>query len=860
MDLDNNLDDSIGFNKLLNPMLSYAQQLTLEGFALHWLVSREKRPVQSGWSTAPVATVEALRATYRDGYNLGVRLGEPSLVAGQYLHAIDMDVRAPDLADEAWDALTALFPTVDFDALPRVQSGSGGASLHLYFLSERPLQSKKLWVSEGKHRTPDGKWHNDAEIELMGTGRQVVLPPSIHPNGKPYQWVQEFDFYDMLLSGGPALPASAIESLAAAETETYDYESREPLTFKPGQLERVLGDIPVERLDDYSDWVVLGQALHHQFGAGIADGFELWLKHSARSKKFDDDQRGMLRKWRGFGRNRRKPVTMASVVEWAADARSAAWADAFDDLDDEPALEPAKPAAAAKGDAFDMDALLGGGDGVEGDEEPAEPLSDLDLLGAGGEDGPPGELDWASLLDLNEEGAIKPTLHNVELMVRNDARLAGLPQLNEFTLEPVQRVTPGVKAPRRRNPAKQTRQLTGPVWTVKDTLNGELWSDDRDFAIRSILEAPKTQGGYGVKVTDRDLKAAIVLAASDNRFHPVREYLESTEWDGKPRVDSLFTDYVGAPDDAYSRSVARMMLVAAVTRIYEPGHKFDFVVILEGLQGKRKSTFIQVLGKNWYAELEGNFGDQKQMIELMQGAWIIEIPELSGFNRSDVRSIKAFMSRQKDRARLAYARRAGEFPRQCIYIASTNDREYLRDSSGGRRFWPMLCALDSEIDIDRLRSNVDQIWAEARQIYLAMRKDQPWGILPLHLTDKDALALALGHQESRRVESADDALAGRIEEWLSQPINTGSFDQDIADGQPIYRTETCLLQVWVECLSNEQRAYGSQQAQLLGRAMQSVKGWAICTVGSGKKRFKPFGQQRFYSFGGNEGYLRRSGL
>ncbi len=856
------------------------------GFALHWLHPREKRPVGDDWSEKPVASIEQLRATHRAGNNLGVRLGEPSVVADGYLHVLDMDIRVPDLKDETWDALAELFPNLNTAELPCVQSGSGGESRHLYLITDKPFRSKKLRTSEGKHRHFDKKkgrdvWSYDWEIELFGTGKQVVLPPSIHPEtGKPYLWLREFDFAVLDLGIGPFMPSAAIERLAVAEHATYEFETREPLTFGPGQLDRVIADIPDEKIDDYHDWITIGQALHHQFGGSDA-GFERWLTVSARSPKFDPkDRRGLLRKWRGFGKNRRKPVTLASVVEWAKDARLDVFRNSFDEEEDDLSDEPASPASPAhapisREPVDEIDALGGdepevtstgafddilGGDESEDDEDEVD---EIDALGSnvpvkGQSRAVSG--DWISLLDINDEGAIKPSLHNVKLIVANDPRLVALPQLNEFTQETVQRTPPGVKANRRRNAAKGTPQLEGRIWNVTDQLNGELWSDDRDFAIRAILEAPGTQGGYGIKLTDRDLKAAIVLAANGSAFHPVREYLEAAGggWDGTPRVENLFHDYVGAPDDAYSRSVSRLMMVAAVTRIFEPGHKFDFAVILEGLQGKRKSTFIQTLGKSWFAELDGDFHDPKQMIELMQGAWIMEIPELSGFNRGDVRSIKAFISRQKDRARLAYARRAGSFPRQCIFIGSTNDKEYLKDDTGGRRFWPMLCTAE-EIDIAGLEANVDQLWAEALVLYRAMREVQPRGILPLYLAEAEARTTAARLQESRRVETADDIMAGRIAEWLAHPIVTGSIDDDFENGEPRYRTETCLAQIWTECFGNTKEP-GQAESQQLGRAMRLVPEWSLCSVGTGRKRFPKYGQQRFYSRFGDEGFLQRMGV
>lgn len=391
------------------------------------------------------------------------------------------------------------------------------------------------------------------------------------------------------------------------------------------------------------------------------------------------------------------------------------------------------------------------------------------------------------------------------------------------------------------------------MWNVRDELNGELWSDDRDFAVRSILEAPATQGGYGIKLTDRDLKAAIVLSANGSAFHPVREYLEAAGggWDGTPRVENLFHDYVGAPDDAYSRSVSRLMMIAAVTRIFEPGHKVDHVVILEGLQGKRKSTFIRTLGRHWFGELGGNWDDPKQMIEQMQGKWIMELPELSGFGRADVRAIKAFVSTQSDRARLAYARRAGEFPRQCIFIGSTNDSAYLADDTGGRRFWPMHCTA-AEIDTAELERNVDQLWAEALVLYREMRAAQPYGTLPLYLADEDACATAARLQESRRVESHDDMLAGQIGAWLDRPIQTG----DIADeGEGAVRTETCAIEIWTECLGKDLGSYNQSSAQLIGRALRRVPGWSSPGKYGNHGRY---GKQRTFERGGLEGRLARA--
>ena len=812
---------------MLEGVIPYAEA----GFALHWLRPRSKAPINKDWSTASVASPDVLRASYQAGYNVGVRLGEPSRVAGGYLHAIDMDIRVADLVDEAHDALRDLFGGVDIETLPSVVSGSGGASRHLYFVSAEPFYSRKLAMSESKHRGRDGKWHYDWEIELFGTGKQVAMPPSIHPDtGKPYRWERPFDLDMLALGVAPMVDAARLAEIVEPVSARYEFEDIEPLTFKAGQLERDLGDIPDDRIDDYHDWVTLGQALHHQFG-GAREGYDLWVAQSKRSDKFDERQ--MPGKWRGFGRNRRRPVTMASVRQWAIEARQARIIDEFDDLPDVPFTSPT-PAPAVSATDSDVDALLGG---VSPEPDPLDTDDDdeIDPLDA------PVTLDWPSLLDFTEEGGLRGTLHNVRLIVQNDPRITGVVAFNEFTQEVVQRGKPGVRESRK-NAAKPFLQLEGATWDLRDPANGDFWTEDKDNAIRALIEAPKTQGGYGFKVPDRDLRAAIDIAGRRNPFHPVREYLHGLKWDGKPRVEQLFVDYLGAPDDAYHRDVARIMAVAAVTRVHEPGEKFDTAVILEGLQGKRKSTFISILAKSWFVELDCDITDTQQVVETLQGAWIAEMNELGGFTKADVRHIKAFISRRSDKVRLAYAKRAQEYHRQSILIGSTNDDVYLKDSTGGRRFLPVRCMVEGEIDTDRLIREVDQFWAEALVMYQAMRAEQPHGTLPLYLSDREAREIAEQLQESRLVESSEDALAGRIAEWLSKPIISGDLDDDLdRDGNPKQRHKTCLIEIWCECLGREESQYQGMWPAALGRAMRMVPGWK---QSARRSRFGKYGQQR----------------
>lgn len=815
------------------------------GFAIHWLHPKTKRPIGDDWSDKPVASLNTLRRRHQPGNNVGVRLGEPSrLRSGNYLHVFDIDIRIADKAGDAWAKLRAILGKIDPDSLPMVISGSGGESRHLYFVTDRPFGSKKLAHSGEKFTDTKGKQHWTWEIELFGTGKQVAAPPSIHPDtGLAYVWGREFDLAMASFGVEPFIKSELLVGVAPdLAKKADDAEVQPPLGLTADEAREILADLPLDEwCEDRDGWLRAGMALHHEFGD---DGFLIWDEFSQRSEKYNgEDQQ---RVWDSF-RLKTNSIRMASLKQAARTARIMAdfeEVDDFDEGDAQPA--PKQPETRAKADVpgdaeeeYDLDALLG----TPADAaEKAEDDEYGDMLGTPSTDAaaPGSSADWVSLLALDDKGAIKTCLHNVELILTNDPRTRSLAQLNEFTQETVQRRDPGKKS-QRAKATKETRQLTGRVWSVEDRVNGDLWSDDRDFAIRSVMEAPKTQGGYGIKLTDRDLKAAVTLAANRSPFHPVREYLESQVWDGTPRAERLFIDYVGATDNEYTRTIARLMLIGAVTRIFEPGHKFDFAVILEGLQGKGKSTFIETLGAHWSAELDGDFHDHKQMVELMQGAWIMEIPELSGFTRADVRSIKAFISRRKDRVRLAYARRAGQFPRQCIFIGSTNDQEYLKDDTGGRRFWPVECHA-SEIDIAGLRANINQIWAEALAMYRAMRAEQPVGTLPLFIRDVATRRHAETLQEMRRVESSDDALIGRITDWLDRPVATDDFD----DEDPgVLRDRTCLIEIWTSCLGNDIRSYKSAEAQMMGRVMRRMPGW---TISSERERpyFEKYGRQRAY--------------
>lgn len=814
----------------LNSVIEQNQDLISSGASLHWLVPFEKRPIQDNWSEVPTKTVVMLRDSYRTNANIGIRLGEPSKVSDYYLHIIDLDIRNADLAQEAWSALLERLP--EAKGLPTVISGSGGESRHLYFLTDKPFRKKKLLKSEGYSMVFDPRLNREVkkshwEIDLMGTGSQAVIPPSIHPDTKlPYRWERELDLSMTGLGIGPIVPSGTVAGWGVDESNQSEDDDDDdlfailagsPMDLEEGQVDRIIADLPEDWVEDRDHWLTVGAALHHQF-EGTREGFDKWCDWSSQSAKFD--RKDSARVWKSF-KGSKNPVRMATLIQAASANRMVEELDLEDDDDHFDAPVPVK-ADTSLDDLFDAPAP----------PVPAKAVNNVII-----------DPDWQQLLHRNEEGELKSTLHNVRMIIRNDRRTAGVVAYNEFVQDIVLKFAPG-RVKKKRDKSKPVINLEGDLWKIKDELNGENWTDTHDSYIRTVIEAPTTQGGYGIKITDRDLRASVDICANENRFHPIRDKLESfvDQWDGKHRLETLFIDYLGTEDTIYYRQAATVMMMGAVARVFEPGHKFDFVAILEGAQGAGKSTFIRTLGMDWYSELTGDIGDTNKMVEAMQGSWIIEIGELSSMHRSEVNDLKAFVSRTHDKARLAYAKRPVVYPRKCIFIGSTNDREYLRDATGNRRYWPIVCNLEGRmIDNPRLAKEIHLIWAEALLMYREMRKTMPIGDLPLYLSNKDAAAEAKLIQESKRMETAEDALAAQILAWLDSPeVEGDGFD---GAGQP--HTETCLNQIWAECLGRT-GSIPHNETMKIGKAMQII-GWrrSVGPVFAEKLR-KKYGKTRAY--------------
>lgn len=298
-------------------MIDEIRHLVEVGWAVHLLKPRSKAPVGNDWSKLPVKTWNQLEMAYREGQNVGVRLGKWSEMDGMYLHALDLDIKDPTRKAEAWKAVRNLFPTVKFDRFPTVQSGSGGESRHIYFLTEKPFDSHKLAFSEDFFVDEKGTKHRFWEIELFGTGKQVALPPSIHPDtGKPYRWIIEPDLDFMSeISEHEVQEAIDVAMDERSGPEGDQDTSRLELTYR--QAEDLVNRLAPEWCEDRDLWVRVGMALSHEFD-GSREAYKVWEDWSKNSRKYKQDV--CKQQWRSFKDEKNKVVTMRSVQKGAQDS------------------------------------------------------------------------------------------------------------------------------------------------------------------------------------------------------------------------------------------------------------------------------------------------------------------------------------------------------------------------------------------------------------------------------------------------------------------------------------------------------------------------------------------------------------
>jgi putative DNA primase/helicase len=355
---------------------------------------------------------------------------------------------------------------------------------------------------------------------------------------------------------------------------------------------------------------------------------------------------------------------------------------------------------------------------------------------------------WRIGIVESEKGVPKRGLANTLHVLSRHPAWQGVLAYDEFAEAVVK-----LKAPPTRSQDAGAARDAG-EWTEQDSARTAAW-----FASE-----------IGFEPTTMMVEQAVSAMAERTRIHPVRDYLRGLTWDGIERLDHVLSTYFGARDSAYARAVSCRWMISAVARVMEPGCQADCMLVLESPeQGIGKSTGLEALfSKSWFADTGIAVGE-KDSYQALRRKWGYEFGELSSLKGREVERVKAFVSARVDTYRPSYGRRTRDFPRQTVFCGTTNDTEYLADRTGNRRFWPIRCG--ARVDVDGLRRDRDQLWAEAFARY---QRSEPW-----HVDTPELRRLCEAEQRER--ETADPWIE-LVEEWLANPtVPVGKTERERLD-------------------------------------------------------------------------------
>lgn len=671
------------------------------GFAIHWIKPKSKKPVNDKWTTGERDPWSLLQKTFRRGMNVGVRLGKVSRVGDGYLAVIDCDVKdeSPSAQEEMDSKLGEILARKGVVAL----SGRGNGSQHVYVVSKRPLRPQRLAQSPKKVKV------HMPSVEPSKRDREVLSENAIKAG---YRSRAAWEISIMGEGQQVVLPPS----IHPDSGQPYLWK-RSPLThdfiqFNPEQKEKKeLGQISSKNFkavqfdlvssnlsDEVVDQIVSGKDVSDRSASmlGVANSM-IYAGMSDReilSVLTDpDNYLGQVAYEHTQSKDRKR------AAQWVEKYTLRKARDEADDLsafDEEIQVEKLEPENAKK----QADALV------------PEVKNFRDLIERG---------------TIEQGRRPKNTLKNTMLILKGEGG-NDVFKRDEFA----------------------NSDLYGRHVPWENIKVGSEIADIDTIRIKEWLSRK-----YRFEPSNDRINETIAKIADTNRFHPVRDYLETLEWDGVPRIDTWLRDYLSArAPEPYLSAISRKTLIAMVKRVYEPGCKHDEVLILEGAQGVGKSTALRKLaGDSWFSDAHINVAD-KDAIMTMKKIWLVELGELSGMRQADAEQLKEFISRSTDRIRVPYGKRAEDFPRQCVFIATTNREEYLKDPTGNRRYWPVKVGRCNFNAIGRDR---DQLFAEA---LVAYRLGEP-----TYLEDENMKRQASAQQGNRMVQ---DPWRELIDEWFTK--------------------------------------------------------------------------------------------
>ncbi|MCX4365979.1 MAG: virulence-associated E family protein [Bacilli bacterium] len=392
----------------------------------------------------------------------------------------------------------------------------------------------------------------------------------------------------------------------------------------------------------------------------------------------------------------------------------------------------------------------------------------------------------------NEKGITCQTINNCMLVLQRDPLLKGAIRKNE---------------------------LSGKIDVVGDlgwNRTSSSLTDTDVYQIQWYLEK-----NYGLK-QDRNINKAMNMVANENKYHPIRECLEHLRWDGQSRISSLLPKYLGADENTYTKEIMRLLMLAAIHRVYEPGCKFEIMVCLVGGQGAGKSTFFRFLAihDEWFSD-DLKRMDDENVYRKLQGHWIIEMSEMMAtVNAKSIEDIKSFLSRQKETYKIPYETHPEDRPRQCVFVGTSNSMDFLPlDRTGNRRFAPVLVhpervekhILENETEA---REYFQQAWAEAMELYRN-------GIQELKLSKETEEYL----KELQKEFMPEDAKVGIIQIWLDE----------------LSENYVCSMMIYKEAFSHEFDTPKDWELKEINKVMNhSIVGWEKVS----SHRFPKYGTQR----------------
>ncbi|MFO1413940.1 MAG: virulence-associated E family protein [Burkholderiales bacterium] len=415
------------------------------------------------------------------------------------------------------------------------------------------------------------------------------------------------------------------------------------------------------------------------------------------------------------------------------------------------------------------------------------PPSNVVPIGGGPDPAIAGVLDARDLLGLRLNDKRKPIgcLENVVTLLLTQKEWQGVLAFNELSLAIEKRQAPPFEC-----------GVLG-EWTDKDDNEARLWFSEK----------------FDVRVPVADVAAGASIVAGRNTYHPIREYLDGLTWDGTARLATWLQRYLGAEaprDDArtpeYYQKAGAWWLTSAVARIYAPGAKADHVLLLEGEQGIGKSSALSILFGDWFSDTPLRIGD-KDSYGALRGVWCIELAELDSLNRAESSASKALFSSRVDKYRPPYGHRDIQAPRQCVFAGTVNHDEYLRDSTGNRRYWPVRCTELRLRGPDSLEEVRDQLFAEAVAAY---RAGAPW--YPQTSDDKELF------REQQAARELGDVYEDMIRTYVAN------------------KSEISMREIFEDCLNTEPAKMTRAEQSRVGEVMKKL-GWRKRRESTGRRSY-----------------------